>query len=423
MPVQVEKDEVRGSAGARGCVTPSIRVTMLDLLSIVPYYTGHLCASLANAGGVRVTLASITYQHDPECFRRHGIPNDPGGLNLAYRIRSARPRRIAKILEYAVNLLALSIRFIVKRPDVLHVQFLPLSSYGLPFERWFIRMARALGIKVVYTVHNVLPQDGGASREDIYRRLYELADGLICHDPGAAARLSGEFGVEPGRISVIPHGPLFEGNGRALSGQARSRLAIDPSECLVLAQGILRPYKGIPFLLKAWRRVCDEEPGAQLAVVGTGEREIVREIKDQVRSLAIQSRVRLELRFVSVQELADFYDAADILVYPYREITTSGALLTGIVRGKAVIASRLPAFEGLLRDGESGLLVPYGDVEAFAASLLRLIRNPSLRNALGARLMEHQAGLPRWTEIADQTCDFYRSTAAGRFRRALESNP
>jgi glycosyltransferase involved in cell wall biosynthesis len=387
---------------------------MLDLLSIVPYYTGHLCASLKPAGAVEVTLASITYHHDPEFFRRQGIHNDPGPFDLASRLRwvPAPARRLLKLSEYLINMAALLIRFSMTKPDVLHVQFLPLASYGLPLEKWLLRFARARGIKVVYTVHNVLPQDSRERHREMYRQIYQLADRLVCHDFRAASRLAREFAVEQKRISIIPHGPLFEGQTKTAPRQARARLGFGDDECVVLWQGIVRPYKGVSFLLKAWQEVCGANPRARLAVVGTGDSDLLHMVEEEVTALGIRSRVRLELRFVPVQELADFYQAADVLVYPYSEITTSGALMTGVVHGKAVVATALPAFEDMLRHDETALLVRYGDVDGLAATLLRLIGDSELRQALGTRLRESQAGFPRWDDIARRTCECYQAAVS-----------
>lgn len=403
---------VRRDAGA-------LRVVMLDLLSFVPYYTGHLCAALKERGGIRVDLASITYHYDPGFFRRLGVGNNAGLVDLSFRLRfGGRPlRRATKLLEYFINQTAVMIRLAWSRPQVVHVQFLPLAAYGLSIEAWALRLVRALGVTVVYTVHNVLPQDSQDRHRAAYGRMYRLADRLVCHDAGAASRLIAEFGVEAGRISVIPHGPLFEHESRPEAREARAKLGFADDECVVLWQGILRPYKGVSFLLKAWQRVCGWEGRARLAIIGTGDADLVHAIEEEVRILGLGSRVRLELRFVSVEELAEYYEAADVLVYPYSESTTSGALLTGVVRGKAIVASSLPAFEEILRHEETALLVPYGDVEGLAASLLRLIRHPELRSALGRRLIQSQGSIARWPEIAERTCACYRaavSEAAGR---------
>jgi glycosyltransferase involved in cell wall biosynthesis len=400
--------------GVAAETTPAIRVVMLDLLAFVPYYTGHLCAGLEQAGGVDVTLASITYQYDREFFRRQGIRNNPGLLDLMSKLDPvpAPLRRALKLLECLANMVALLARIAASRPDVVHVQFLPLLNYGVPFERWLLGAVRMIGARIIYTVHNVLPQDSGDCYRKAYRRLYQMADKLICHDAQSAARLASEFGINSERIDIIPHGSFFE----QVRGEARSGLGLAADECTVLWQGILRPYKGVQFLLKAWRQVCASSPRARLVIAGTGDDEMVQAVRDEVAALGIASSVRLDLRFVSVKELADLYGAADILVYPYREITTSGALMTGIVHGKAIVATTLPAFEQLLQDGETGLLVPYGDVDALSRSLLRLIGDPKLRQTLGRRLCESKKHAPGWVDIARRTCACYRAALSAEPR-------
>ena len=99
----------------------------MDLWTIVPYYTSYLSEALTKEG-IAVTLGSITYRLDPDSFRRHNLSNDPGLLDLVgkYYIRSALLRRGLKFIESCINLLALTIRFLFRRPEVLHVQYLQM---------------------------------------------------------------------------------------------------------------------------------------------------------------------------------------------------------------------------------------------------------------------------------------------------------
>ena len=128
-----------------------------------------------------------------------------------------------------------------------------------------------------------------------------------------------------------------------------------------------------------------------------------------MRALNLGRSVRLDLRFVSVAELQDYHAAADVLVYPYREVTTSGALMTGVGYGKAILASRLPAFEELLRHDRNALLAEYGDVRQWGLQLDRLIADTRLRRRLGDQLRCLSASAPNWDDIAAQTAACYRS--------------
>ncbi len=117
---------------------------------------------------------------------------------------------------------------------------------------------------------------------------------------------------------------------------------------LVLWQGIIFPYKGIDLLLNAWQKVEAHDEAACLVIAGTGAPELLEQIREQVSQLGLK-RVHLEFRFITTEELVALYRAADIVVYPYRAITTSGALATGLALGKTIVASDLPVFREFLR--------------------------------------------------------------------------
>jgi len=382
---------------------------MLDLLPTVPYYTGHLCESLESRPALKVSLAATTYSHDSTCFTRMRIHHHQKLMDLAARIPdSARhTRRAFKFVEYLFNLSTLALQSLFSRPDVVHVQFIPLVSRGLPFELWFLNWVRALGCKVVYTIHNVLPHDSGQQYRDIYGKIYRLADHLICHDQHAKAAVSAEFQVPSEKVTVIPHGPLLTPGGRSTKLRARERLGLPKEGCVVLWQGILRPYKGVPFLLKAWREACQQGLNATLIIAGTGEKEILDALTNQVQELGIAASVRLDLRFISVEMLENYLSAADILVYPYVSVTTSGALMTGITYGKAVIASALPAFQELLQHGENGLLIDYDNLQGWAGALQRLASDADMRSRFGDKLRRSSASRLSWVEIGSETLQVY----------------
>jgi glycosyltransferase involved in cell wall biosynthesis len=393
-----------------------LRVYMMDLLSTVPYYTGTLCKALKDCDAVDVTVGSITYYLDRDLFHRYELRTDSALLDLVSRVSGAAApvRRGLKLLEYAVNLTVLGLRLRLQSPDILHVQFLPGVKFGLPIELWFLRMVRSSGTKVVYTVHNVLPQDTGRKYFDRYKWLYHRADRLVCHTEWARDQVMNEFGVDRAKISMIPHGPLLSSISTCGPDEVRSSLGISEQECLVLCPGILRPYKGIPFLLDSWAQVRSAGIKARLTVVGEGDATMKRAVREQVEALAIQRSVHLDLRFVAVEELAAYHEAADIIVYPYKEITTSGALMTGIGYGKAIIATRQPAFEQLLSDGRNAMLVDYGDVEGFANTLVRLIEDRPLRLRLGNQARQDQSKRPQWPAIAKQTARCYQEAMCSR---------
>lgn len=385
-----------------------LRICLLDLLPAVPYYTGHLCAALKAQSGIDVSLCATTYSHDRSFFERTGLRRPKGLLDIAGHFPASLKivRRAAKFVEYILNLVRLAIQFKFSTPDVVHVEFIPLMDYNLPFEEWFLRVARRFGSKLVYTMHNVLPHDTGERHRRAYARIYGLADRIICHDENAKAKLVAEFGVDESRVSVIPHGELFSSK-KAADGTQISLPSKQRKECTVLCQGIIRPYKGIPFLLQSWKMALDSGLKANLWIVGTGEGSVLRQIKRDAETLGLGSSVHFDSRFVSVEELARYYRDADILVYPYSQVTTSGALMTGIGYGKAIVAADHPPFRQVLKHEHNALLVPYGNVAKWASALLRVTSDSHLRARLGHGLQDTERVVPSWAEIASRTCRLY----------------
>ncbi len=402
----IESPSVRTTPAARP--SSQLRVFMMDLACIIPYYVGYLAKALQEEG-VDVTIGSIDYYLDPGCFRRQGLTNHPGALDAVRRWAISRPwaRRGMKTAEYLVNLAATAIRFRTDPPDVLHVQFLPLAKEGLSLELLFLRWARSRGIRIVYTVHNVLPQGTGRRLQPLYARIYELADRLICQTEEARKRLVSEFRTDPERIDLIPHGVMFADGSRPSPAEARARLGVSPGSFVVLWQGIIQRYKGAELLLEAWEQVARQVAGALLVVAGTGDAAYLKALSDQIRTLNIEGSVRCEFRFVPFEEVPVFLQAADVVVYPYREISTSGALMTGLAFEKAVVATSLPAFREVIESGRTGILVEPENPRALGVALIRLAEHPEERASIAERAGALFRQQYAWNAIARKTREVY----------------
>lgn len=381
----------------------------MDLWSIVPYYDAYLCRALKGEH-VLVTLGAITYYLDRSCFAVRGLKNCPGVLDLAGRFRLPRFfRQVLKFVENGINVAALMLKFSFSPPDIVHVQYLPMLQLRLPFEFWFLRYCRRLGSRLVCTVHDLLPSDTGDRHKRTFHKLYRMMDALICHSEAAKQELISQFDIALEFIHVIPHGPFFYDFPKEPPDVARQKLGAKQGECLVLWQGIIRPYKGIEFLLEAWAQVRQTGVSARLLVAGTGDEVLLREIRRRVQSLSLEDSVELRSAFAEANEMLSYYQAADIVVYPYKTVTTSGALMTGITQGKAIVATSLAPFREFLQDGKNALLCRYGDAAELASALLLLINDSALRTRLASASAALNLGEEMWKQIAAQTAACYQS--------------
>ena len=383
-----------------------IRVFMMDLWATVPYYTAYLSRALKK-DGVEVQAGSISYYLDPACFSSRGVRPDPGLMDIVGRFHLPRlPRRVLKFPEAMLNLAALAARFAVRPPDIVHVQYLPMLKWRLPLDLWFLRFCRARGAKIVLTVHDILPHDSGEAYKQTFARLYAMVDAIICHSEAVKARLVAEFNVSEAKVSVIPHGPFFYDMPAVASESALRAFELPPQMQVVLWQGIIFPYKGVDLLLTAWKEVESHVSDAFLVIAGTGAPELLSQIRAQIANLGL-TRVRMEFRFITTEELVALYRAADVVVYPYRAITTSGALATGLALGKTIVASDLPVFRELLTNGDNALLAPPADTHALGTALIRLLQDPPLRGRLAERVRAMRFGDESWLSIAGKTAAVY----------------
>ena len=394
-----------------------LRVFMMDLWATVPYYTAYLSRALREEG-IDVMVGSITYYLDPACFSSRGLKVDPGLLNVVGRFSLPRlPRRILKLTEALLNLSALTVRFVVSPPEVIHVQFLPMLKWNMPLDLWFLGLCQTRGSKIVLTVHDLLPHNTGETHRTTFFALYQKVDQIICHSEHIRSLLGTEFSVSAEKVSVIPHGPFFYDLAALSSGQEAPNFEARTQSVQVLWQGIISPYKGVDLLLRAWKEVEAHVSDCRLAIVGTGAPELLEQIREQVEDLRL-SRVELQLRFISTQELVALYQAADVVVYPYRAITTSGALATGLALGKAIVASDLPVFRELLIDGHNALLVDPQNAEDLADALIKLVQDAAMRERFASRVRAMNFGDQSWLSIAAKTVQVYRSALTSQSSRS-----
>lgn len=361
-------------------------VWMVDLLSFTPWYTASLAKALV-CRGVPLRLHCAPVAREPGYFDRHGLQQESGPLERLATVThprfASRALRSSAAMSNAWRLLRQlrsSEHFL---PRLLHLQQVPLLNHGIRLDFALVEAAHQRRIPVVHTVHNILPHDTGESLRHRYAELYRRVDHLVCHSGDAAQRLMSEFDIAGNRLTIIPHGPLFASSDVADAGavaRAREELGLARDVPVVLWQGVVAPYKGVDVLLRAWKRCLSRwafapERRPVLVIAGTGAPEHERKIERLAASCG--DSVKLMLRYIRTDELPTLYQAADLLVYPYREITTSGAMLTGLSYEKPIIASDLDAFRGFVIHDQNGLLVPPGDSDELADALY-VVLNPMI---------------------------------------------
>ncbi|HEX2760193.1 MAG TPA: glycosyltransferase, partial [Rhizomicrobium sp.] len=257
---------------------------------------------------------------------------------------------------------------------------------GAAPHQWMLPVAWRGGVPVLAHLH------ADYLRRERFATLLHQATQIAGVSESVVAPLLAD-GVAAGRCRVIHNGIDF---GRLQPGRnmaLRARLGIAEDAIVAAAVGSLIPRKGMDLLIRAAAQV----PGLHLVIAGDGpEREALAR---QAAGLGVGGRVHF-LGYCG--DISPVYAAADIAALASRGEAFGLALAEASYFGLPVVSHRLPGISEAVRDGETGLLVPPGDVEALAAALRRLGEDAEQRRALGAAGRDHvTARFARERMIAD----------------------
>ncbi len=270
--------------------------------------------------------------------------------------------------------------------DVLHIHepVVPLLSWDALFS--------AGSLPLVGTFHtyseNLLTNGFAAGPLGGRRRMNRLHARIAVSDAAAwtARRFYG------GRYRIVPNGVHL----RPLPAPAGPRRDGDPLRILFIGQAVQR--KGLPTLLRAFEALREEIP-ATLTLAGAGPQEVAHMMLDG-RGVEALGKVSDERKLA---ELA----AADVLCAPSLHGESFGMVLTeAFAAATPVVASDIPGYRDVVRDGLDGLLVPAGDALALAESLRRLALDEPARAAMAGAARE-RAERFAWPHVAAEVLDCY----------------
>jgi glycosyltransferase involved in cell wall biosynthesis len=194
------------------------------------------------------------------------------------------------------------------------------------------------------------------------------------------------LGVEPGRIHVIPNAvdPELFAPAPAEPG-LRARWGLGDGPILGFVGG-LRPWHGVEILPGLLARLAPRHPGVRLVFVGQGPLQGPLECELRARGLGPAAVFTGNLPQAQVAGLLRLFDLA---LAPYPRLAhdfyfSPLKLFEYLASGTAVVASKLGQIAEVLRDGETGLLYPPGDLDGLFEACERLLADPGLRRRLGA---------------------------------------
>ncbi len=312
------------------------------------------------------------------------------------------------------------------QPDILHTHTSKAGLLGrwaaLRVNRRRLRTGRP-PIRVVHTFHgNVLSGYFSPAKSLLFRSIERhlarrASDAIVVLSPQQREELVVRYGVVPAeRVYVIPLGlSLSEFERLPARGRFRSEIGLGAGDVVFGTVGRIAPIKNHELFLRAAAIVARELPEGRFVVIGGGEGA------ERLRRFASELGIGDCVRFAGVRtDLPSIYADLDVMALTSRNEGTPLSLIEAMAAGVPVVATDVGGVCDLLTREWSGdiisrrfhpsaeprgLLVASGDVEGFAAGLLRLARERALAKSLGeagrAYAFRHH-GLPRLLEDMDR---------------------
>ncbi len=278
------------------------------------------------------------------------------------------------------------------RPDVVHAHE-PLSPSVGMFAAW------RSGVPVVGTFHAFSERSrmfdvAAPTVRPLWRRLAARVAVSEAAADFVRSRLHG-------RVVVVPNGLDVDAFASAEPAQGL------PEGRRVLWVGRLDPQKGFAIALRAFELVAAELPDALLVVAGDGrDRAEVEALPPGVRDRAVM------LGAVAHEVLPRYHAACEVYMSPAIGQESFGyVLVEAMAAGVPVVASDIPGYREVDRDGENGLLVPPRDPVALAGALLRVLGDPGLAARLGAAGRESAAAFS-WDRVAGRIESIYTTVTS-----------
>lgn len=230
--------------------------------------------------------------------------------------------------------------------------------------------------KVIIEFHEVVdPLEESILPIRIYSRimgrfLVRRASLYVTHSESDRRLVASKYRIPDERVLVIPHG-LYDQYTPISREEARKKLGLN-DDYVILTFGLIRPYKGIPNLIKAFGELpAEAATRSSLLIAG----EIWEDREAVARAIAgckYRERIRLVDSYIPDDAIPAYFNAADVVALPYLRASQSGVAHIAMAFGKPIVVSRVGGLEESMADYAGTYFVPPGDASALREALLRL---------------------------------------------------
>jgi glycosyltransferase involved in cell wall biosynthesis len=309
---------------------------------------------------------------------------------------------LGKRLKFDPLALARLVRLLRARSfDVLQTWIFAANTYGRV-------AARLAGVPVVVVAEMAVDLWKARSERFVDRRLATWCDRLVGNSQ-AVVQFYHELGVPSDRLTMIYSGADNEEPPPIDPAEIRTSFGFEPTAPLVLFAGRLAEQKRVGDLLKALDLVQHIQPDVRTLIAGDGP------LRDRLEETAHAYYLDGRVRFLGHRDdVPRLLAAANLVVLPSEYEGLPNVVLEAMRFRKPVVATAAPGTTEVVIDGQTGILVPIGDIRLLARAIRDIVRDPALAQRMGEAGRTHvEAGFGADAMVA-HFADLYENLARSK---------
>ena len=271
---------------------------------------------------------------------------DPPGFDIKRLYNYNKYSQPLKTLSYIYSQCKLLYYLIKMKPKLIHLQWIKIPIIDLFFLHMFKQYNKT--IKIILTVHNILPHDSGMKQFRAYNSVYSLSDMLIVHHQSTKETMVSMFNIADDRIKIIKHGHLNISKGNNIEPKRKN----DPTKFVFGFLGVISEYKGIDILIDTWLENSEQFERNKYELIIAGEGHIPKKgIIQQLNSVKIINK------YLNEHEFMYYLHSCDSIILPYINISQSGLLMTAINNSIPTIISQAGGLSEPFQYGNIGVIM------------------------------------------------------------------
>jgi glycosyltransferase involved in cell wall biosynthesis len=379
-----------------------MKITEVTMIGVLPPLKGnaYYCLGLSQEMSRRITTEFISFKRlYPEFLYPGGVEDsDPD-----FDVNETATLRIRRIITYYNPITWIRAGW-TAHAEVVHLQWwsIPLA----PIYVVLLLVLKARKKKIVFTVHNVVPHERSIFDYRLAKTVLSFGDAFIVHSKKNRTDLIERLQLSANKVHVV-HMPVHDMYRCRETGEhaVRQKLGLPQEGKIILCFGNIRPYKGIDCLIEAMPHVINSVPSAHLLIAGQNWGNWEEPYGRLIKQTEIGDYVTTLLRYIPMSEVAEIFQAVDMVVLPYRYFDAqSGIGNIALAFEIPLVVTRVGGLPELVEDGR--VVCEPENKEALSRAIIPILRDKRFHSKLkgDARRLKQRYS---WSAAVGETVDIY----------------